>query len=282
MTIQMSASQHGQHQDHPMETTLGPVFRAAATARTIDVFSPYRAPVRRTATLGSSGTTCSQVIIRNTHSPADVQVGRHLAEFSINRSRSHLSTQRVMVLSPKRSERVRLESVLADVWTREKLPYPGMVSSRSGHMLRVSAGSLVRKLSKASLHGPFSRRARSVSHVHEEPHPISLKHPTFEPAFEVKRAQSEDDEDESEAAIKISQEANNDEIDILLSKLSQPKPFAHLATGSRGNRRVSPTTTAVTPKGRVQAVCSSRAGKSQNHHRRNWSKPIGFLKSLVL
>jgi hypothetical protein len=45
----------------------------------------------------------------------------------------------------------------------DKLPYPGMATSRSGQIIRASAGSLVRKLSLASMHGPFTRRSMSFT-----------------------------------------------------------------------------------------------------------------------
>jgi hypothetical protein len=38
-----------------------------------------------------------------------------------------------------------------------------MTTSRSGQILRASAGSLVRKLSLASMHGPFARRSMSLT-----------------------------------------------------------------------------------------------------------------------
>ena len=81
----------------------------------------------------------------------------------INRSQSHVTTNRITVLAPKRAERARLESILGDVWTKDKLPHPGMIASRGGQILRASAGSLVRKLSLASIHGPFSRRSASLT-----------------------------------------------------------------------------------------------------------------------
>lgn len=58
-----------------------------------------------------------------------------------------MTTHRVTVLAPKRSERVRLEQSLSDVYTRDTLPFPGMCLTRGGgNIIRASAGSLVRKL----------------------------------------------------------------------------------------------------------------------------------------
>lgn len=132
--------------------------------------------IQRAATVGSRGTMC-QVIIRNTHNPQDLQDFRRQSPVTINRSHSHLSTHRVSVLSPKRSERSRLESSLADVWTRDKLPYPGMIASKGGQIIRASAGSLARKLSLASIHRPFSRRSSSFTLSHQKSYETLGKSP---------------------------------------------------------------------------------------------------------
>jgi hypothetical protein len=121
-----------------------------------------RLSVQRAATVGNRTNVC-QVIIRNTHKPQDSQHSRDALAASIQRSQSLLTTHRTVVLAPKRNERIRLEYALGDVWTRDKLPYPGMTTSRSGQIIRASAGSLVRKLSLASMHGPFARRSMSLS-----------------------------------------------------------------------------------------------------------------------
>ncbi|KIX94858.1 uncharacterized protein Z520_09548 [Fonsecaea multimorphosa CBS 102226] len=118
--------------------------------------------VQRAATVGNRATVC-QVIIRNTSNPQDLHEFRQPSSSLINRSQSHMTSNRVVVLAPKRSQRSRLESTLGDVWTKEKLPYPGMITSRSGQIIRASAGSLARKLSLSSIHTPFSRRSGSLS-----------------------------------------------------------------------------------------------------------------------
>lgn len=163
-----------QHSKWPSERTamflfdlksLGPVYGHA------DSFV-RRLSVQRAATVGTRSGTC-QVIIRNTANPVEGEDSRSDAAYAINRSQSLLSTQRVVVLAPKRSERIRLEHYLSDVWTRDVLPFPGMIATRGGNILRASAGSLVRRLSRASMHGPFSRRSTSITVIpsrtsHEE------------------------------------------------------------------------------------------------------------------
>ena len=147
--------------------------------------------VQRAATLGSRASIC-QVIVRNTHNPEDLAEFRQPSSTAINRSQSHMTSNRVVVLAPKRSERSRLESTLGDVWTKDKLPYPGMIGSRGGQIIRASAGSLVRKLSLASLQAPFSRRSGSISLTSRKSFDMSTdtrrsrtKHTV--PVFEVRR-----------------------------------------------------------------------------------------------
>ncbi|RMZ87530.1 hypothetical protein DV736_g5238, partial [Chaetothyriales sp. CBS 134916] len=121
-----------------------------------------RLSIQRAATVGNRVSIC-QVIVRNTNSPEELHDFRPPWTSAINRSQSHLSANRIVVLAPKRSERVRLEASLSDIWTKDKLPYPGMLASRGGQIIRASAGSLVRKLSFASIHAPFSRRSASLT-----------------------------------------------------------------------------------------------------------------------
>lgn len=76
-------------------------------------------------------------------------------------------TNRIPVLAPSRADRIRLETLLADVWTREILPYPGMTSrARSEHLVRASASSMMRKLSVASIASNFTKRSGSMASLH--------------------------------------------------------------------------------------------------------------------
>ena len=121
-----------------------------------------RIAVQRTATLGPQTTIC-QVIIKNTHALRDNGPSPLPTSPSMNRSQSLLANNRIPVLAPKRSDRVRLEHALSDVWTRDILPYPGMAAVRGDHLIRASASSMMRKLSMASLTSSFGKR--TVSHT---------------------------------------------------------------------------------------------------------------------
>lgn len=120
-----------------------------------------RLSMRRAATLGPKA-ALRQVVIRNTHAQ---KPGLHEAEdfVQVSRSRSHMSATHTPTLAPRRSERVRLEGILADVWTRGSIPYPGMAMRRPENTIRASANSVMRKLSMASIASNFSTSKRTGS-----------------------------------------------------------------------------------------------------------------------
>jgi hypothetical protein len=85
----------------------------------------------------------------------------------MHRSQSLLTTNRIPVLAPSRADRIRLEALLADVWTREILPFPGMTGrARNEHLVRASASSMMRKLSVASIASNFTKRSGSMASLH--------------------------------------------------------------------------------------------------------------------
>jgi len=138
---------------HPEMKAIGPAFGPFTN------FS-RRISIHRAATLGPK---CSpqQVIIKNTEAPRY----SHTASSSSNimRSQSHMSSNNVQTLAPRRSERIKLEASLADVWTRHVLPYPAIGSRRTENPIRASANSVMRKLSMASITSNFSKRSLSYS-----------------------------------------------------------------------------------------------------------------------
>jgi hypothetical protein len=104
-----------------------------------------------------------QVIIKNTNTFKETS-----SSASINRSQSLLTTNRIPVLAPSRADRIRLETLLADVWTKEILPFPGMTGrARSEHLVRASASSMMRKLSVASIASNFTKRSGSMASLHK-------------------------------------------------------------------------------------------------------------------
>ncbi|MCJ1476449.1 hypothetical protein MMC13_005115 [Lambiella insularis] len=121
-----------------------------------------RISVQRAQTLGPR-TNVSQVFIRNTHALKDSIDSSTASNLTlVSRSHSLLSSHRNQVLAPKRADRIRMEHDLANVWTKELLPYPGMGSNRVEHPIRASANSLMRKFSKSSIASGFSKRSASL------------------------------------------------------------------------------------------------------------------------
>jgi len=83
---------------------------------------------------------------------------------NINRSQSLLTTNRIPVLAPLRTERIKLENLLSDVWTKDQIPYPGMTGrQRSDNIVRSSASSVMRKLSVASITSNLTKRSGSLA-----------------------------------------------------------------------------------------------------------------------
>lgn len=70
------------------------------------------------------------------------------------------SPQGALLLTTRRNDRVRLERFISDVYTRDVLPFPGMVLGK-GDLLR--PGAIMRGF---SLRGGFGRRATSLTTPH--------------------------------------------------------------------------------------------------------------------
>ena len=123
-----------------------------------------RISMQRAATMGPRTNVC-QVFIRNTHALRDNLDSPTARNHAVGRSQSLLTTNRIPVLAPKRMERMKMEQDLSKVWTKEMLPYPGMGGNRGdhAHMIRASASSVMRKLSRASIASSFSRRSTSFA-----------------------------------------------------------------------------------------------------------------------
>jgi hypothetical protein len=92
-----------------------------------------------------------QVIIKKTHLPLHDEEVRQVHDGEIERSRSLVMPSSPTILAPRRQDRVKLERHIADIYTRDVLPYPGMVLAKGR-----SPGSLMRKI---SFRTPFSRRS---------------------------------------------------------------------------------------------------------------------------
>ncbi|KAF2139956.1 uncharacterized protein K452DRAFT_320046 [Aplosporella prunicola CBS 121167] len=139
-----------------------------------------RMSIKRAGTVGPK-TNLNQVIIKNTEAQKKPLTAQSTASLPVGRSQSHLSTCLVPTLAPRRAERVRLETAICDVWTRDALPYPGMSPRRAENPIRASANSVMRKLSMASITSNFSKRSgsyASLSQLRREDHPKPSKRPS--------------------------------------------------------------------------------------------------------
>jgi hypothetical protein len=137
--------------------SLGPVFGHADSL-------VRRMSVHRAATLGSKP-SMSQVIIKNTQAQKTPEAPPTFSPSVVARSQSLMSSNHIPTLAPRRGERIRLETVLEDVWTKDVLPFPGMSNRSVENQIRASANSVMRKLSMASIASNFSRRSPSYSSI---------------------------------------------------------------------------------------------------------------------
>lgn len=255
----------------------------------------------RAATVGNRA-NISQVIVRNTHNPQDLHEYRQISSSSINRSQSHMTSNRIVVLSPKRSERARLESSLADIWTKDKLPFPGMIGSRGGQIIRASAGSLARKLSLASIHAPFSRRSGSISIVSRKSYDTSTegrrrRRKVSPPVFEV-RKESFEELTPATTRKKSHEMPEIDTMDNLVSRMignsgSKKSIFSQgdgsLCKGGTRKRTASDSCNDIDPEDPASMICPEEKDKVEKDEmveqglggkKKRWSNPIGILKGL--
>ncbi|OQO11938.1 hypothetical protein B0A48_03665 [Cryoendolithus antarcticus] len=143
--------------------------------------------VHRTATVGPM-TDLNQVIIKNTLAVRDAQetAASSATSLQIPRSQSVATPSHVQTLAPRRADRVRLEVMLNDVWSKHLLPYPGMTVRRS-EQLRGSANNVIRKFSMASITSNFSSK-RSASYTSMSGYPGSLRKKDMPPPHLLSKA----------------------------------------------------------------------------------------------
>ncbi|KAF7949781.1 uncharacterized protein EAE97_003290 [Botrytis byssoidea] len=126
-----------------------------------------RNSIHRATTMKGQTTITRSVIVRNTSATVEPSLSSSASQLSINRSQSLAGPHRPTILAPSRTERVRLETLLADVWTRDIIPYPGMGSRpHREHTVRASASSMMRKISHASI-SSITKRSGSIASLHK-------------------------------------------------------------------------------------------------------------------
>lgn len=123
-----------------------------------------RLSIHRTATMGPLS-DLNQVIIKHTQAPKDESTNSSSSSLPIPRSQSVSTPSHVPTLAPMRQERIKMETILSDVWTKDAIQYPGMGTRRSEYSIRDTASDLIRKLSMASIASNFSKRSMSYTGV---------------------------------------------------------------------------------------------------------------------
>ncbi|KAI5254041.1 hypothetical protein E4T42_02522 [Aureobasidium subglaciale] len=123
-----------------------------------------RLSIQRTATMGPM-VDSNQVIIMHTSAPKDDLTNSSTSSLP-GRSKSLPTSSGVPILAPMRAERIKVEAIMFDVWTKDSIPYPGMGSRRTENIFKDTANDLLRKLSMASIASNFSRRSMSYTSVH--------------------------------------------------------------------------------------------------------------------
>ncbi len=146
----------------PMVEEMRSIGKAAGKAHSV-VKRMSQESIRRAATVASTS-NLSQVIIKNTQACKEALDTNTRATLQIPRSQSVATPSHVQTLAPRRAERIRLEALLNDAWTKDLLPYPGMTPRRADP-LRTGANHVMRKLSMASIVSNFSGSKRNASYT---------------------------------------------------------------------------------------------------------------------
>ena len=234
-----------------------------------------RQSVQRAATVNSRRNG-RQVIIRNTNSLKESGEPPAPESECLSRSQSLLSTHRIPILTPKRAERQRIETAMAEVWTRDRLPFPGMTGNRGSYLIQRSATSVMRKISKASMTTTSTKRTvspyMSINENDSTPCPESVNGKVDTFLFEVQRRVSyriaQIDGTSSPPRDHHASTSPSDHEELITSKL---KPFSaasiakekNLAVSQRGHksRMRSPVSTRSTSQGSGEPG----GGKGRSH-----------------
>ena len=106
----------------------------------------------------SGNTNMQHVVIKKTHCPNNTDDIARQVNGEIERPKIQ-SSQSALILTTRRHDRIRLERFIADVYTRDVLPFPGMVLGKGDILLR--PGAIMRKFSIRPT--GFGRRSTSLS-----------------------------------------------------------------------------------------------------------------------
>lgn len=118
-----------------------------------------RRPSINSLAASRSKSDLQEVYIRKTNYPNSTEEAGFQADGQqLGRTKSVQSNRAPAVLAPRRQDRIRLERFISDVYTRDVLPFPGMILAKGDILSRT--GSLIRRI---SFHTGFNRRSSSFS-----------------------------------------------------------------------------------------------------------------------
>lgn len=159
-TVEALHAEHDRKEESPRTSRLHLSLRPISTTRiSLDGTLTRRTSVplfdsQTIPKVGNVNGNIVRVLIKGTRA---VPQDSHGNDFSIGRSVSMQQNHRqIVILAPRRMDRIRMEKWLSNIWTADVLPYPGMPTWRGERSIRSSATQLIRKISSNRL---FSRRS---------------------------------------------------------------------------------------------------------------------------
>lgn len=203
------------------------------------------------------------VVIKKTHFPHTTdETTNPPPEGEIERPKTTVA-RGALTVTAKRAERIRLERLISDVYTRDVLPLPGMVLGR-GDLFR--RGSIMRRL---SLHATFAKRSSSVSIASQSGRAAA-------------DARSIDYQSGEEKDLVTPQDGTNDQRRSAEADCRSPKTPTSTIGRQRTIRfrstrkRTSESASSPRSEKRTSQEISSEISPS----RKKWSSPIGILSAL--
>jgi hypothetical protein len=201
------------------------------------------------------------VVIKKTHRPRNAEEPATPVEGEIERAKIPASPG-ALVFTARRIDRIRLERLVADVYTKDLLPLPGMVLGR-GDLFR--RGSIMRRL---SLHTGFTKRSNSVRTSRSGPAPSGFE--------------SNDDEEGKDIA--GSSEVFNGK-DVELQSLQKPTTPRRSRTlrfrGSPKKSPKSPKSPVTSPSPRSEKQWSQDGSSEAPSSPKKWSSPMNLFSILA-
>ncbi|OQE01778.1 hypothetical protein PENSOL_c003G02775 [Penicillium solitum] len=196
------------------------------------------------------------VVIKKTHYPRHIEEPAARTEGEIERPKTP-ADRSALILTARRSDRVRLERLISDVYTGDLLPSPGMVLGRGDLFLR---GPLMRGL---SLRPGFTKRSNSVS--------------TFHPRGVSTDMRSDGDNEGMDEAVNSSEIGEDKEVEYELPQTptTPRRSKTFLFKGSPKNP--SPAVSSPRSDPRQSQGGSSESSPSS----KKWSSPKNLLSSLA-